>query len=78
MALNVKHVPACRTLAWALLSVLSLPLTALRETYEEARDLLLKWRQNVAELQHDLQRRQVGGDGSGGWRALGRCRAWGE
>mgnify|MGYP001067948138 CR=1 FL=1 len=44
---------------WALLSVLALPLTALKETYEEARDLLLKWRQLVIEYQQELAKRQV-------------------
>lgn len=56
---------------WSLMSVLGLPLMAVRETYEEGKDLLLKWRQNVAEYQAELQRRQVGG---GGGRGGGFCR----
>ncbi|GAB4819140.1 hypothetical protein N2152v2_006186 [Parachlorella kessleri] len=48
-----------RSVVWALLSVLALPLTALKETYEDARDLLLKWRQLVVEYQQELAKRQA-------------------
>ncbi len=62
-------------MAWALLSVLTLPLTALKETYEEARDLLLKWRQHVVEYQQELQKRQVPAP-RGRWSWLS-CALWG-
>eukprot|EP00887_Chlorella_sp_A99_P007660 scaffold20.g7660.t1 len=49
-----------RSVAWALLSVLALPLTVVGDAYQEACTLMDKWRRYVGLLQEEWKRKNSG------------------